>query len=59
MKNLSSSGVALLTSSDDRVGATGLETQYVGKVTAPEIEPGWVGTLRVGATSTLPTTQML
>ena len=42
-------GVALLTALMTPVGATALETQYVGKVTAPEIEPGWVGTLRVGA----------
>ncbi len=42
-------GVMLLTALMIPVGATALETQYVGKVTAPEIEPGWVGTLRVGA----------
>lgn len=42
-------GVVLLTALMTPVGATALETQYVGKVTAPEIEPGWVGTLRVGA----------
>ncbi len=42
-------GVVLLTALMIPVGATALETQYVGKVTAPEIEPGWVGTLRVGA----------